>query len=294
MVKLTRKTLGKSFHHWYYGNLTCFSQEHMQTFGYLASMLPVVEELYKDKEEQAKAMQTYTAFFNTEPQLGALIVGITAGLEEARANGADGVDDETINGLRAGLMGPVAGIGDSLIVGTLIPIILGIALGLSNGGSPLCGNFFIFVWDFICFCAKDVIVFVTDHNRGGKEFFIEGGCHSDFLQFDESLFDNTCFLVEICLVFHFVGRIAADNHIVVRRAFIFDALVGFSGVDGFEQGFGCIVFAEELELVDGNMSLGVNLVLNGCRAVGGCDFPVFAAVGIVDDVYFDVADTEVV
>ena len=65
MVKLTRKTLGKSFHHWYYGNLTCFSQEHMQTFGYLASMLPVVEELYKDKEEQAKAMQTYTAFFKT-------------------------------------------------------------------------------------------------------------------------------------------------------------------------------------------------------------------------------------
>ena len=70
--------------------------------------------------------------------------------------------------------------------------------------------------DFICFCAKDVIVFVTNHNRGGKEFFIEGGCHSDFLQFDESLFDNACFLVEICLVFHFVRRIAADNHIKVR------------------------------------------------------------------------------
>ena len=78
MAKLTKKTLGKSFHHWYYGNLTCFSQEHMQTFGYLASMLPIVEELYPKKEEQAKAMHTYTAFFNTEPQLGALIVGITA------------------------------------------------------------------------------------------------------------------------------------------------------------------------------------------------------------------------
>ena len=75
MVKLTKKTLGKSFHHWYYGNLTCFSQEHMQTFGYLASMLPIVEELYSKKEDQAKAMHTYTAFFNTEPQLGALIVG---------------------------------------------------------------------------------------------------------------------------------------------------------------------------------------------------------------------------
>ena len=85
--KLSKKTLTKSFHNWYYGNLTCFSQEHMQTFGYLTSMLPIVEEMYDTKEEQKDAMQTYTAFFNTEPQLGSLVVGITAGLEEARANG---------------------------------------------------------------------------------------------------------------------------------------------------------------------------------------------------------------
>ena len=120
--KLSKKTLTKSFHNWYYGNLTCFSQEHMQTFGYLCSMLPVVEELYDKKEDQARSMKTYTAFFNTEPQLGTVIVGMTAGLEEARANGTEDVDDETINGLRAGLMGPIAGIGDSLVVGTVIPI----------------------------------------------------------------------------------------------------------------------------------------------------------------------------
>lgn len=131
--KLSKKTLTKSFHNWYYGNLTCFSQEHMQTFGYLCSMLPVVEELYDKKEDQARSMKTYTAFFNTEPQLGTVIVGMTAGLEEARANGTEDVDDETINGLRAGLMGPIAGIGDSLVVGTVIPILLGIALGMSTG-----------------------------------------------------------------------------------------------------------------------------------------------------------------
>ena len=150
MAKLTKKTLGKSFHHWYYGNLTCFSQEHMQTFGYLASMLPIVEELYKDKAEQKEAMQTYTAFFNTEPQLGALVVGITAGLEEARANG-DAVDGETINGMRAGLMGPIAGIGDSLVVGTLIPVLLGIALGLSKGGNPIGALFYILVWNVLIY-----------------------------------------------------------------------------------------------------------------------------------------------
>ena len=60
--KLSKKTLTKSFHNWYYGNLTCFSQEHMQTFGYLCSMLPVVEELYDKKEDQARSMKTYTAF----------------------------------------------------------------------------------------------------------------------------------------------------------------------------------------------------------------------------------------
>lgn len=143
--KLSKKALLKSFHNWYYGHLTCFSQEHMQTFGYLCAMLPLVEELYKDEDEKAKAVNTYTAFFNTEPQLGTVIVGMTAGLEEARANGADDVDEETINSLRAGLMGPVAGIGDSLIVGTVIPILLGSAMGMSTGGSPLGAVFYILV-----------------------------------------------------------------------------------------------------------------------------------------------------
>ena len=50
--KISKKTLAKAFHHWYYGHLTCFSQEHMQTFRYLTSMLPIVEEMYDTKEEQ--------------------------------------------------------------------------------------------------------------------------------------------------------------------------------------------------------------------------------------------------
>ena len=68
-------------------------------------------------------------------------------MEEARANGAEGIDDEMINGIRAGLMGPLAGIGDSLIVGTYIPILLGIALGFAEGGSPLGPLFYIIVWN---------------------------------------------------------------------------------------------------------------------------------------------------
>jgi mannose/fructose/N-acetylgalactosamine-specific phosphotransferase system component IID len=94
-------------------------------------MLPIVDELYDTDEEKVDALETYQAFFNTEPQIGTMVVGLTVGLEEARANG-EAIDEETINGIRAGLMGPLAGLGDSIIVGTFIPILLGIALGLST------------------------------------------------------------------------------------------------------------------------------------------------------------------
>lgn len=166
--KLSKKALSKSFHNWYYGHLTCFSQEHMQTFGYLCAMLPLVEELYEGNEDaKANAMNTYTAFFNTEPQLGSVIVGITAGLEEARANGADDVDEETINGLRAGLMGPIAGIGDSLVVGTVIPILLGIAMGMSTGGSPVGAIFYIIVWNLFAYFGMKFMYF-KGYELGGK------------------------------------------------------------------------------------------------------------------------------
>ena len=166
MKKLSQKTLNKSFLNWFYGHLTCFSQEHMQTFGYMVSMLPIVEELYDTNEEQTEKLLTYSTFFNTEPQVGSIIVGITAGMEEARANGVD-VDHETINGIRAGLLGPLAGIGVSLVVGTLLPILLGIALGLSGGGSPLGAIFYILAWNLAMFFIMRFMYF-KGYELGGK------------------------------------------------------------------------------------------------------------------------------
>ena len=146
LKKVSQKARNSAFLRWIYGNLTCFSQEHMQTFGYLAAMLPVVDELYDTDQEKIQALSTYRTFFNTEPQIGTMVVGLTVGLEEARANG-EPLDDDPINGIRAGLMGPLAGLGDSIIVGTFIPILLGIALGLSTGGNVLGPLFYIVVWN---------------------------------------------------------------------------------------------------------------------------------------------------
>lgn len=156
--KISKKTLNKSFNLWFWGALTCFSQEHMQTFGYLASMLPIIKELYPDKKEQQEKIHAYTAFFNTNPMLGSVIIGTTASMEEARANNK-GIDGETINDMRAGLMGPIAGIGDSLIDGTLIPILLGIALGMSQHGSPIGAIFYIVVWDLLAYFGQRFLYF---------------------------------------------------------------------------------------------------------------------------------------
>lgn len=167
MKKLSKKALNKSFWRWFYGNLTCFSHEHMQTFGYMWSMLPLIQELYDTKDEQAEKLQTYYPFFNTEPQIGSIVVGITAGLEEARANGAEEIDDEMINGIRAGLMGPLAGIGDSLIVGTYIPVLLGIALGLAEGGSIIGPLFYIVVWNITSIWFQKFI-YTKGYELGGS------------------------------------------------------------------------------------------------------------------------------
>ena len=91
---------------------------------------------------------------------------MTAGLEEAKANGED-IDGEMINGIRAGLMGPVAGIGDSLLVGTLIPILLGVALGMSSGGSPLGAIFYIIAYNVILTLGMRLLYF-KGYELGGK------------------------------------------------------------------------------------------------------------------------------
>ena len=118
----------------------------------------------KNKRKQWKHIQLSSI---QNHRSGSVVVGITASLEEAKANGADDINAETINGLRAGLMGPLAGIGDSLVVGTLIPILLGVAMGLSSGGSPIGAIFYIIVWNLLITFGMRFLYF-KGYELGGK------------------------------------------------------------------------------------------------------------------------------
>ncbi len=98
--------------------------------GIVYSLIPLWNKYY-DKAKKFAAMKRHTHFYNTEMQVGALIQGITVGLEEQKALGKD-VSDDVIRANKVGLMGPIAGIGDSILVGVIIPILLSIAISLSS------------------------------------------------------------------------------------------------------------------------------------------------------------------
>lgn len=84
--------------------LGSFNFERMQSMGFCVSMIPAIKRLYSDKEDQAAALKRHLEFFNTQPWIGSAIMGVTAAMEQERANGAD-IDDAAISGVKVGLMG---------------------------------------------------------------------------------------------------------------------------------------------------------------------------------------------
>ena len=143
--KLTKKELNQVF--WRsFGMEWDWNYERQMNMAYCYSMLPVIKKLYSNKEDQIAAMQRHLEFFNTTPQLATLILGISAAMEESNANDPE-FDTESINSVKVSLMGPLAGIGDSFIWGTLRIIATGVGLSLANQGNILGPILFLLIFN---------------------------------------------------------------------------------------------------------------------------------------------------
>jgi PTS system mannose-specific IID component len=118
-----------------YSSETCYNYERLQALGNANAFIPIIKALYP-KEKYAEEIQKYMVFFNTEPSyMGTVIHGITAAMEEKRANGENISADEIIS-VRSALMGPLAGIGDIVSQSVVYPILAGVCIQLA-----LAGNF---------------------------------------------------------------------------------------------------------------------------------------------------------
>ncbi|MFV0636358.1 PTS mannose transporter subunit IID [Mitsuokella sp.] len=129
--------------------LGSFNFERMQAIGFCVSLLPALRKVYKgDKPAMAAAMKRHLEFFNTQPFLATPIMGITAAMEEKKANGAD-ISDQTISGVKVGLMGPLAGVGDPIFWGTLRPVLAALGAGIALTGSIMGPLIFFLVFNAI-------------------------------------------------------------------------------------------------------------------------------------------------
>lgn len=116
--------------------------ERMQALGYCFGMVPIIKRLYEGEERKA-AIKRHLEFYNTQPFVTAPIIGITAAMEEQRANGKD-ISDSVINGIKVGMMGPLAGVGDPIFWGTLRPMTAALGASVALSGS-LLGPIIFFV-----------------------------------------------------------------------------------------------------------------------------------------------------
>ena len=125
------------------------SYEKLQGHAYAWAYLPFAEKYYKDDPEaKRRLLVRHSVFFNTEPQTGQLINGIVTSLEENIAMGGE-VSEDMPNNIKATLMGPLAGIGDSIIQGIIVPILLSIGMSLATGGSPIGPLFYMITYGIL-------------------------------------------------------------------------------------------------------------------------------------------------
>ena len=127
-----------------------WNYERMQNGGWCYSIIPAIKKLYPKKDDQIAALKRHLEFYNTHPYVSAPVMGVTLALEEERANGAP-VDDAAIQGVKIGMMGPLAGVGDPVFWFTIRPILGALGASLALSGSIAGPLLFFFVWNIMRF-----------------------------------------------------------------------------------------------------------------------------------------------
>lgn len=184
-IKISKKTLFKSWLTWFlYHTGSGWNWERMQNNALALSLAPVLKELYKeDAQMYAERLDKHhSEFFNTEPQSGTIIHGIVIALEEQIARGDD-IDPTVIDAVKTGMMGPLAGIGDSMVCALLNSLLLGIGISMALDGNIL-GPIFFFVSYTVVMTTLSWVLFYKGYSTGMKAFkgMNESGGLQNFIQ----------------------------------------------------------------------------------------------------------------
>ena len=123
-----------------------WNYERQMNLAFVYALMPVLKKLYTRHEDLVSALKRHLVFFNTTPHIVTLILGITAAMEEKNRSGG-GMDSASIDNVKASLMGPLAGLGDSFFWGTLRLIATGIGTSLALKGNILGPILFVLIFN---------------------------------------------------------------------------------------------------------------------------------------------------
>lgn len=133
---LTKRDVQKTAFFWHMTSHMTYNYQRLQA-GCLAWIMgPIFEKLYpNDHDKMVEGLERHMLYFNTEPRWGAVLPGMVVALEEGLANDDSGeMDASIIAEIKTALMGPLAGIGDTVWAGLIKPIILSVTLGWAMQG----------------------------------------------------------------------------------------------------------------------------------------------------------------
>lgn len=149
---ISKRDLLKAWWRWTLAVEVPVSFDRMQALAFGYSMNGIMRKLYKNDPVELKlAMKRHTSMFNTNCDWGSIIHGIVISLEEQRSLGEESVTPEMIQSMKLGLMGPLAGIGDSVDQGIVATIPLAIFVPMALDGNVLAAfipGIIYMVWSF--------------------------------------------------------------------------------------------------------------------------------------------------
>lgn len=147
--QVTKKDLKKTADRYNFMACNIFNYESQMGPAVAWAMAPVLRKIYKKDEEYKEALNNHFNYFNSTTVMSSMILGATLAIEEK-----DGIEaKETVQSLKTSLMGPFAGVGDTL-VWVLWPTIMGSISGyMAQQGNPL-GAIIWFIANIIFWFVK--------------------------------------------------------------------------------------------------------------------------------------------
>ena len=159
---LDKKDITRAGIRWMLMPVCIFNYETQLAPAVVFTLSPALRKIYPNDEEYVAALNNHYKYYNSQPYLSALILGAALAVEEQE--GIKGMD--AVQNIKTGLMGPLAGIGDTLFW-VLLPTIFGSIAAYSALEGSMTGVWIMLIYAIAVFLVR-IQFFSLGYSAGQK------------------------------------------------------------------------------------------------------------------------------